>query len=284
MINLARQAFANPFFSAAGASFQPGGVSSVGRCPFCGNAVALASAIQPQTAGLSLFGAGPNLGQQQLGGFAPNPYGVSQSTALGQINPVGSQFATGVPQAINPFVTQLGSNWPGIGHPAHLGAAGRPGAYGADPRVAFGNIGQQFGYNDPNAIPGSLNPAIIGDPISSLFSQQINPLVQQQLNPLVQQQINPLAQQQLPIRPLIGAQQALGSQALIPGFTSPVTQWADPYRMFLETQWMSQLASNPFFQLQRLYGGIPEATGLGVPFGAGQQQLNPLFNNIPFYG
>lgn len=272
MINLARQAFANPFFSAAGASFQPGGVSAVGRCAFCGSPVALANTIQPQTiqpqtVGLNPFGPGANLGQQ-MGGFLPNPYGVSQSTGFPQINPIGSQFATGVPQAVNPFLAQIGSNWPGSGHLGHQGASGRAGAYGVDPRFAFSNVGQQFGYNDPNAIPGLLNPVIGGDPISSLWSQQVNPL----------------AQQQLPIRPLIGAQQVLGSQSLIPGFASPVTQWSDPYRMFIEAQLISQLASNPFYQLQRAYGGVPEATGLGTPFGAGQQQFNPLFNNVPFYG
>ena len=195
MINLARQAFDNPFLSAVGVSSQPG----VGRCPYCGNTVAVASAIQPQTAGLNPLGVGANLGQQ-MGGFAPNPYATSQTTGFGQINPLASQFTTGVPQGINPFVGQPASNWPG--HLSHQGVGGRVGGYGADPRFAFGASGQQFGYNDPNVAPGLINPTIAGDPIRSLFTQQVNPL----------------GQQQLPIRPLIGGQQqGLGSQSFTPG-------------------------------------------------------------------
>ena len=263
MINLARQAFDNPFLSALGVSAQPG----VGRCPYCGNTVAVASAIQPQTAGLNPLGVGANLGQQ-MGGFAPNPYGVSQTTGFGQINPLASQFTTGVPQAINPFVGQPASNWPG--HLSQQGVGGRVGGFGSDPRFAFGTGGQQFGYNDPNVVPGLINPTIAGDPIRSLFSQQVNPL----------------AQQQLPIRPLISGQQGLGSQSFIPGIGSPITQWADAYRAFIEAQLISQLASNPLYQLQRAYGGVPEATWQGMPFGAGQQgqQFNPFFANVPFYG
>jgi hypothetical protein len=209
---------------------------------------------------LNPLNVGANLGQQ-MGGLVPNPYAVSQTAGFDQINPLWSQFTTGAPQAINPFVAQLGSHWPGSGHPSHQ-QTGRVGAYGADPRIAFGT-GQQFGYNDPNLSQGLGNPTI--NPISSLFSQQVNPL----------------AQQQLPIRPLTGGQQGLGSQGFIPGFASPNTQWTDPYRAFLEAQ--LQIASNPFYQLQRAYSGIPEVTGLGMPFGAGQQ-LNPFFGNVPFYG
>jgi len=266
MINLARQAFANPFLSATGASFQPGVATSVGRCPCCGNVVAVAGTIQPQTAGLNPLGVGPNFGQQ-MGGFVPNPYGVSQTAGFGQTNPVASQFTTGVPQAINPFLGQLASNWPGSSHQTHQGGGSRLGGYGADPRFAFGNAGQQFGYNDPNVGQGLINPTIAGDPISSLFSQQINPL----------------AQQQLPIRPLIGGQQGFGSQTFIPGSASQTPQWVDPYRAFIEAQLISQLASNPLYQLQRAYGGVPEVTGLGMPIGVGQQ-FNPLFANVPFYG
>src|SRR5690242_5093623 len=46
MINLAKQGFVNPFLSGIGASFQPGAVGSVGRCPCCGNAVTVASTQQ----------------------------------------------------------------------------------------------------------------------------------------------------------------------------------------------------------------------------------------------
>ena len=65
-----------------------------------------------------------------------------------------------------------------------------------------------------------------------------------------------------------------------------LTQWADAYRAFIEAQLISQLASNPLYQLQRAYGGVPEATGQGMPFGAGQQgqQFNPFLANVPFYG
>ena len=264
MINLARQAFENPFLSAVGVSSQPG----VGRCPYCGNTVAVASAIQPQTAGLNPLGVGTNLGQQ-MGGFAPNPYAASQTTGFGQINPLASQFTTGVPQAINPFVAQPATNWPG--HLSNQGVGGRVGGYGVDPRFAFGAGGQQFGYNDPNVAAGLINPTIAGDPIRSLLSQQVNPL----------------AQQQLPIRPLIsGQQQGLGSQSFTPGIASPITQWADAYRAFIEAQLISQFASNPLYQLQRAYGGVPEATGQGMPFGAWQQgqQFNPFLANVPFYG
>ena len=269
MINSARQGFVNPFLSAGGASFQPGVASSVGRGPVCGNAVAVGSTIQPQTTGLNPVGIGATLGQQ-MGGFASNPYAVPQTTGFGQINPFAAQFPTGVPQAINPFVAQFASNWPGSGQLSHQWAGGQAGAYGSDPRSAFGTVGQQFGYTDPNLVPGLVNP-----PITSLFSQQVNPLAQ-------------LAQQQLPIRPLIGGQQGLGTQqpgpqSFIPGFASPITQWADAYRAFIEAQLISQLTSNPLYQQQRAYGGVPEVIGLGMPFGAGQQ-FNPLFSNIPFYG
>jgi hypothetical protein len=273
MINLARQAFANPFVSASGTSFQPGVVNSVGRCPYCGNAVAIASTIEPQGAGLNPLNVGANLGQQ-MGGPVPNPYAVSQTAGFGQTNPLWSQFTTGVPQAINPFVAQLASNWPGSGHPSYQ-QTGRVGAYGADPRIAFGT-GQQFGYHDPNLAQGFNNPTI--DPISSLFSQQVHPLAQQQQLP-----IRPLMGGQQGLGSQLGGQQGLGSQSFIPGFASPNTQWTDLYRAFIEAQLISQIASNPFYQLQRAYGGIPEVTGLGMPFGAGQQ-LNPFFANVPFYG
>ena len=277
MINLARQAFDNPFLSAVGVSSQPG----VGRCPYCGNTVAVASTIQPQTAGLNPLGVGTNLGQQ-MGGFAPNQYAASQPTGFGQINPLASQFTTGVPQAVNPFVAQPASNWPG--HLSHQGVGGRVGGYGSDPRFAFGAGGQQFGYNDPNVAPGFINPTIAGDPIRSLFSEQVNPLAQQQLpiRPLISGQQQGLGAQSF----IPGIQQGLGSQSFTPGIASPITQWADAYRAFIEAQLISQLASNPLYQLQRAYGGLPEATGQGMPLGAGQQgqQFNPFLANVPFYG
>ncbi|HKA16790.1 MAG TPA: hypothetical protein VKN18_00605 [Blastocatellia bacterium] len=260
MINLARQAFANPFLSGVGTSFQPGAVNTVGRCPCCGSTVAVASPIQPQIGGLQTLGVGGTLGQQ-MGGFSSVPYAGSQPTGFPQVNPLASQLM-GSSQTINPLAAQLGTNWPVSAIP-HQGIGSRLGAYGVDPRLAFGGVGQQFGYNDPNVLPG-LNQGIAGDPISSLF----------------QQQVNPLAQQQLPIRSLIGGQQGLGAQSLIPGIGSQVGQWADPYRSFLEAQWISQL-TNPLHQLHRAYGA-PE-TGFGTPFGVGQQ-FNPFFANVPFYG
>ncbi len=263
MINLARQAFANPFLSAVGASFQPGVVSSVGRCPCCGNAVTVASAIQPQTTGVNFPGVGATFGQQ-MGGFAANPYAGLQTAGFGQTNPLASQFTTGVQPSINPFAGQLTANWPISSHLGHQGVGGRVGSYGVDPRLAFGIGGQQFGYTDPNVAQALINPTIAGDPINSLWSQQLNPL----------------AQQQLPIRPLIG-QQGLPSQSFIPGVGSPTNQWADPYRAFIEAQLISQLASNPLYQLQRAYGG--DLPGFGMPLGVGQQ-FNPLFANVPFYG
>jgi hypothetical protein len=264
MINLARQAFSNPF-QTVGSSFQPGAFGSVGRCPLCGNAVAIGGTLQSQTAGFNPVGIG-GTGGQQVGGPVPTPYAISQGTGFGQINPLAAQFG-GINAGINPMVAQLG-NWPVSAHLSHQGVGGRTGAYGIDPRYAFGT-GQQFGLPDPNVVAG-LNPSIGGDPISSLLSQQWNPLAQQQL------------QQQLPIRPLIAGQQGLGSQSFVPGFASPATQWADPYRAFIEAQLISQLANNPLYQLQRAYGGVPEFTGLGMPFAG--QQFNPLLSNVPFYG
>jgi len=220
--------------------------------------VAVASPIQPQLGGLQAQGVGGTLGQQ-MGGFASSPYAGLQATGFPQISPLASQLMGS--QTINPLAAQVGTNWP-VSAISHQGI-GRLGAYGVDPRLAYGGIGQQFGFNDPNVVPG-LNQAIAGDPISSLL----------------QQQVNPLAQQQLPIRSLIGGQQGIGAQSFIPGIGSPVGQWVDSYRSFLEAQLISQL-TNPLHQLHRAYGA-PE-TGLGTPFGAGQQ-FNPFFANVPFYG
>jgi hypothetical protein len=201
-----------------------------------------------------------------MGGFVPSPYAFSQP-GFGSINPLISQLGAGVTPTINPLAAQLATNWPLSTHPSHQGLGGRIGATGFDPRFAFGTTGQQFGYGAPNVAPGFINPNIVGDPISSLVSQQLNPLTQQQL----------------PIRPLIGGQQGFGTQQQIPGFASPITQWADPYRAFIEAQLISQLATNPLYQLQQAYGGVPQMTGFGVPFAAGQQ-FNPLWGNVPFYG
>ena len=260
MINLARQAFANPFSSGVGTSFQPGVVNTVGRCPCCGTTVAVANPLQPQIGGLQTQGVGGTIGQQ-MGGLSSVPYPGSQTAGLPQINPLALQ-QMGYSQTINPLAAQLGANWP-VSPISTQGIGSRLGAFGVDPRLAFGGVGQQFGFNDPNISPG-INQGIGGDPISSLFPQQVNQL----------------AQQQLPIRSLIGGQHGLGAQPFIPGIGSPVGQWADPYRSFLEAQLISQL-TNPLHQLQRAYGA-PES-GLGVPFGAGQQ-FNPFFANVPFYG
>jgi hypothetical protein len=265
MINLARQAFSNPFLSSVGSSFQPGVVSSVGRCPCCGNTVAVASPIQPQSLGFQPLGVGGTLGQQ-MGGFAQNPFAGSQAASYGQINPLASQLTMGSSQPINPLAQQLATNWPVSAIP-HQGIGSRLGSFGVDPRFAFGSVGQQFGYNDPNVVSG-LNQPIGGDPISSLVQQH-------QLNQLAQQQ------QQLPIRSLIGGQQGFGSQSFVPGLGSPINQWADPIRSLIEAQLISQLTTNPLYQLQRAYN-TPEG-GFGIPFGAGQQ-FNPFFANVPFYG
>jgi len=257
MINLARQAFTNPFLSTTGASFQPGVVNSVGRCPCCGNAVAIASPIQPQSSGINPLGFGGTPGQQ-MGGFASIPYAGSQTAGFNQNNPFLSQLTMGSSQPINPLSAQLGTNWP-LAAISHQGV-GRLGAQGIDPRLAFGGIGQQFGSHDPSVVPG-LNQAIAGDPISSLFTQQLNPLAQQ-----------------LPIRSLGGVQQGFGSQPYTQGLGSPAAQWNDPYRSFIEAQWISQLANHPLYQLQQAYSTVP-----GTQFGVGQQ-FNPFASNVPFYG
>ena len=243
MFNFARQGFANPFLSGVGA-VQPGVAGSVGRCPVCGNAVTVTGTISTLQA--------PTTGFNPLAVAQQMPYGVSSGTGFGSINPLGSGFTTGITPNINPLAAQLGANWPVSSHFANQGV-GRVGPYGIDPRVAFGTV-------DPNLAP------VIGDPISSLL----------------QHQTNPLFQQQLPIRSLIGSQQGIGTQQLIPGFASGVNQWADPYRAFIEAQLISQLAANPLYQLQRGYGGLPETTGLGMPFAG--QSINPFFANVPFYG
>jgi len=274
MINLAKQGFVNPFLSGIGASFQPGAVGSVGRCPCCGNAVTVAST---QQLGVNPVGFGAALGQQ-MGGFSPNPYGVAQTLGIGQPNPLAFQagigqqfplgFQTGIgqqnplafqagignPQAINPFTNQFTANWP-ISQLTQTGMGGRTGGYGVDPRL----VGGQVGYNDPNLIAG-LNPGLIGDPISQWLQQQ---------------QVNQLTQQQLPIRSLFGGQQGIGGAGLTPGFASPINQWNDPYRAFIEAQLVSQLVQNPYHQLQRAYGLGGEQFGLGVPFAG--QQFHSLF-------
>ena len=246
MFNFARQGFANPFQSGVGGSFQPGVVGSVARCPICGNAVTVTGAVST---------AQPQIGLNPLASTQQIPYGVSPTTGFGLINPLASQFTAGVTPNINPLAAQLGANWPVLSH--------NQGVVRLDPRLAFGSV-------DPNIAAVLAGSAITSDPISSLMSQQLNPLV------------NPLVQQQLPIRPLIGGQQGIGTQQLIPGFGSGVNQWLDPYRAFIEAQLISQLSANPFYQLSRGYGGAPEATVPGVPFPG--QWFNPLTANIPFYG
>ena len=258
MFNLARQAFSNPFLSSVGSSLQPG--VPVGRCPCCGNTVAVAP-IQPQSVGFQPLGVGGTLGQQ-MGGFAQNPFAGTQGANYGQISPLASQLPMGSPQTINPLAQQVATNWPVSAIPQQ-GGGGRVGGFGVDPR--FGSVGQQFGFNDPTVVSG-LNQPIGGDPISSLFQQH---------------QLNQLAQQQLPIRSLIGGQQGLGSQSFVPGLGSQINQSADPYRSLIEAQLISQLTTNPLYQLQRAYN-TPEG-GFGTPFGAGQQ-FNPFFANVPFYG
>jgi hypothetical protein len=258
MINLARQAFTNPFLSVAGVSNQPGVSGSVARCPACGNTVGVESAIQPNI-GLNPLGVGSNLGQQ-MGGFVPNPLAFSQPGL--PINSLASQLFAGIPPTINPL-SQLATNWPVATH--HQGIGGRVGVTGFDPRFGYGAGGQQFGSTGAN-VPGSINPVAV-DPISLLVSQQLNPLTQQQL----------------PIRPLIGGPQGFGTQQQIPGFASPITQWTDPYRAFIEAQLISQLAANPFYQLQQRSYGYPETAGFGMPFNVGQQ-FNPQWANVPFYG
>ena len=192
----------------------------------------------------------PQIGLNPLAVAQQTPYGVSPTTGFGLINPLASQFTAGVTPNINPLAAQPGANWPVLSHNQGVRL---------DPRLAFGSV-------DPNIAAVLAGSAITSDPISSLMSQQLNPLFQQQL----------------PIRPLIGGQQGIGTQQLIPGFGSGVNQWPDPYRAFIEAQLLSQLAANPLYQLSRGYGGAPEATVPGVPFPG--QWFNPLTANIPFYG
>lgn len=228
----------------------------------------------------------------------------------GQFNPFVSQLTGGFPQTINPFSGPTATNWPGSTHFSQQGVVDRTSAYGIDPRVAFGATGQQFGqqfgqqlgqqlgWADPNVAGGLNNPGLAADPISLLMSQQLNPLVHQQL----------------PIRSLINAPQNAGVQpnfqhGFQPNFQqgfagvapqavqAPVTQWPvaqpiahlDPYRAFIEAQLISQLATNPFYQLQQQqlqplfqqgYGA--QQTGLGVS-GIGPQ-FNPFYGNAPFCG
>lgn len=257
MINFARQGFANPFLSAVGASFQPGVAGSV-RCPYCGNAVTIAGSVG---AGLNPLGVGST--GQQTGGFVPSPYGGYQTPGLGMTNPLALQFGTSVPPNVNPLAAQFTTTWP---IPTHLAnpALSRVGAYGIDPRIALGGIGQQFGGIDPNVGSVFAGSPIAGDPISSLLAQQA------------------LAQQQLPIRPLISSKQGIGTGQLTPGFSSGVNQWVDPYRAFIEAQLVSQMAANPLYQLTRGYAGVPETAGIGMPFTG--QQFNPLLGNVPFFG
>lgn len=242
MFNFARQGFANPFFPSMGASFQPGGALCAGWHP---------TAIGPGG---------------QIGGFVPTPYGVPVSTGFGVINPIATQFAPGVVPNINPLAAQLMANWP-ISSALSNPGVGRFGSYGIDPRFAGGVGGQHgYGYLDPNVAPFGINPTVAGDPIG--LQQQL-PLV----NPFMQQQ------QQLPIRPLIGTQPGFASQQLTPGFASPLAQWVDPYRAFIEAQLVSQLFANPLQHLQRGYGAVPELSGQGLPFTG--QAVGPLVN--PFY-
>ena len=269
MINLARQAFGNQFQPTVGSSFQPGSVGSPGRCPFCGNAVALG------IGGQSHIGFNPGLGAtlgQQTGGNVQ--YGLPQGTGFGQTNPL-AQFGAGVTPGINQMNAPVGAGWQNVGNPGQLGTGGR-GNFGIDTRYG---VPSQFGYGDPN-IAGGLSP-IANDPISALLTQQLNPWTQQQ---------------QLPIRPLIGPQQGF-QQPLTP--LAPGIQWADQYRTFIEAQLLSQLVNNPLYQLQRAYGGVPEFNAPGMPFGGqqfnplvpnspgmlfGGQQFNPLVANSPFFG
>ncbi len=233
--------------------------------------------------------------------------GITRSDVqmTGQFNPFGSQLPGGLPQTINPFSGQTATNWPGSTHLSQQGVGDRTSAYGIDPRVAFGatgqqigqQYGQQLGWADPNVVAGLNNPGLAADPISLLVSQQLNPLVHQQLpirslintpqnagfQPTFQQGFQPSFQQGFP---------GVGPQAA----QAPLTQWPvaqpivhlDPYRAFIEAQLISQLATNPLYQVQHQlqplfqpgYGA--QQAGLGVP-GVGQQ-FNPYYGNAPFCG
>jgi hypothetical protein len=311
MINFPRQAYANPFLTALNSPF--GGVNPLTLGQQMGGLVPTPFGYLPMTQlaqydPLAQVGAGIVPGISPLGiGQAVNPL-TSQfgqyNPLLSQIgagfNPVTSQFGQvgqnasqsgGYTPAINPFFAQSTTNWPGAQYTqpnySQQAVGGRIGAYGVDPRVTGAGVGQQFGYTDPNVILGLLNTALAGDPFG-----------QQQVNPFGQQQVNPFGQQQLPIRPLINSPQMGGFQSSVPGIAQG-TQWpaaqVDPYRAFIEAQLISQLATNPLYQLQHQlqphfqqgfqpgFGGGPETIGLGTPFGTGQQ-FNPLYGNVPFCG
>jgi len=143
--------------------------------------------------------------------------------------------------------------------------AQQPGGFGQQHPMLSAMAQQPGGFGQQHPILSALAQQS-GDPIASQWSQQQNPLYQQQL----------------PIRPLIGGQQGIGSQTWTPGM-SPTAQPVDPYRTFVEAQLISQLVNNPLYQLQRAFAGVPETGGMGMPFGMGQQ-FNPPFANAPFYG
>jgi len=200
---------------------------------------------------------------------------VGRCPACGNLTTVAGALSTVQPQTLGMHSPGVGQQTFGISPTVGFGLINpltpniNPLAQFGTPWAApthFANQGVgRFGAADPNFAP------VIGDPISLLMSQQ-------QLNPVV----NSLVQQQLPIRPLIGGQQAIGAPQLVPGFASGVNQWAEPYRAFIEAQLISQLATNPLYQLARGYTGIPEATGLGAPLAG--QPFNPFVSNVPFYG
>src|SRR5689334_8150213 len=124
MYNLAKQGFVNPFLSGIGASFQPGAVGSVGRCPCCGSAVTVAST---QQLGVNPVGFGATLGQQ-MGGVSPNPYGVAQTLGIGQPNPLALQAGIGQQSPLG-FGGGIGQQNPlgfgaGIGQQNPLGFGG----------------------------------------------------------------------------------------------------------------------------------------------------------------
>jgi len=314
MINFARQGYVNPFLSPVGAPFggvnpltlgqQTGGFipTPFGYLPMsqfgqynplaaqvgAGIVPGINPGVNPMTA---QFGQYNPLLNQIASGVTP---GINPQTAqLGHFNPFVSQLASGFPQTINPFIAQTATNWPGSTQFSPQGVGDRTSAYGIDPRVALGVTSQQFGLPDPRVASGWNTPGFAGDPIALLMSQQLNPLVHQQ--PPIRSLIN--TPQNVGFQPNFQEGFQQGFQVGYPGVAqqaaqAPVTHWPfaqpiahlDPYRAFIEAQLISQLATNPLYQLhQQLQSrfqqgyGAPEAIGIGVP-GPGQQ-FNPLYGN-----
>jgi len=228
MLNFARPGFANPFQFTGGPSFQPFGGGFPGAFP---------TGFGHQT---NPFVQIPFQAQFALS----NPL-ATIGAGFGGISPWIGQAMTNLPMGINPIGVRFGNY--GFGN------------YGIDPRLAL-IAGQHAGFSDPNVVPYGIGAQSFVDPIVSLLSQQHN-----QVNPLV---ASLLQQQQPPIRSLIGNQQGSNLPSFVQTPSVSMGQWTDPYRAILETQLLSQIATNPLYQFQR------PSEGWSVPLGAAS--INPL--------